>query len=104
MVAAVVLALIVLSAIFAPYLAPVDPFKGSMLRRLKPIGFRRATRLGGDELGRDMLSSRLIYGGAALAVHRRRARGPLAFVIGLPRIGIFAGYVGGRVNTLIMRT
>ena len=50
-----------LAAIFAPLLAPSDPYKTSMIRRLKPIG-SPGHLLGTDELGRDMLS-RLIYGG-----------------------------------------
>src|SRR3954469_22991714 len=58
--AAVVL-LIVLAAIFAPLIAPFDPYKESIVGRLKPFGWR-GHMLGTDELGRDMLS-RLIYGG-----------------------------------------
>ena len=61
MVALTIIVLIVLAAIFAPYVAPADPYRGSMLRRLKPIGFP-GYPLGADELGRDMLT-RLIYGG-----------------------------------------
>ena len=61
MVALGVIPLIVLAAIFAPFIAPADPYRGSMLRRLRPIGFP-GYPLGGDELGRDMLT-RLIYGG-----------------------------------------
>ena len=57
---AVVLALI-LMAVFAPFVAPADPYRASMLRRLRPIG-TEGFPLGTDELGRDMLS-RLIYGG-----------------------------------------
>ncbi len=49
-----VVILMVLSAVFAPLLAPFDPTKTSMLYRLKPIGFRDFL-LGTDELGRDML-------------------------------------------------
>ena len=58
--AAIVL-LIVLAAIFAPLIAPFDPYKESIVGRLKPFGWRDHL-LGTDELGRDMLS-RLIYGG-----------------------------------------
>ena len=58
--AGVVLALI-LAAIFAPYLGMADPYKGSMIARLKPIG-TAGHPLGTDEQGRDMLA-RLIYGG-----------------------------------------
>ncbi len=59
--AAIVILTIVLAAIFAPWIAPGDPYRGSMLRRLKPVG-DAAFLLGSDELGRDMLT-RLIYGG-----------------------------------------
>ena len=47
---------VVLSAIFAPWITPIDPYKGIMLRRLKPIG-TPGYWLGTDELGRDMLSA-----------------------------------------------
>ena len=58
---ALIVLLIVLSAIFAPLLAPFDPYKESVILRLKPWGYR-GHLLGTDELGRDLLS-RLIYGG-----------------------------------------
>ena len=56
-----VIILIVLSAIFAPWLAPMDPEKSSMANRLRPIGYKKYL-LGTDEQGRDMLS-RLLWGG-----------------------------------------
>lgn len=96
---AVILAL-VLAAIFAPYIAPADPFKASMLRRLKPVGFP-GYPLGADELGRDMLS-RLIYGGR-LSLFMGVTPVLMAFVVG-SAFGILAGYVGGALNTAIMRT
>ncbi len=99
MTALAVILVIVLAAIFAPYIAPADPFKGSMLRRLKPIGFP-GYPLGGDELGRDMLT-RLIYGGR-LSIFMGVLPVLCAFVVG-SSIGIFAGYVGGWINTLLMR-
>src|SRR3984893_5053013 len=58
--AAIVLS-IVLAALFAPLIAPFDPYKESIVGRLKPLGWR-GHLLGTDELGRDMLS-RLLYGG-----------------------------------------
>ncbi|TZG32149.1 ABC transporter permease [Agrobacterium sp. B1(2019)] len=100
MVALALLVLLVLIAIFAPYLAPYDPAKGSVIRRLKPIG-TEGYILGTDELGRDMLS-RLIYG-ARLSLIMGVVPVPIAFVIG-SAIGIVAGYTGGLINTLIMRT
>jgi peptide/nickel transport system permease protein len=96
---AIILALI-LMAIFAPYIAPADPIRGSMLRRLRPIG-TPGYPLGADELGRDMLS-RLIYGGR-LSLFMGLTPVLMAFVIG-SALGIFAGYVGGKINTAIMRT
>ncbi|MGB9646441.1 MAG: hypothetical protein WCB44_15155, partial [Stellaceae bacterium] len=58
---AAVVVLIVLAALLAPALAPFDPYKESIIGRLKPFGWR-GHLLGTDELGRDMLS-RLLYGG-----------------------------------------
>ena len=98
--AACVILLIVLAAILAPLVAPADPYKGSMIRRLKPI-LDANYLLGSDELGRDMLT-RLIYGGR-LSLFMGVLPVVSAFLIG-SSIGIFAGYVGGWVNTLIMRT
>lgn len=100
MIALGIIVLLVLMAILAPYLAPADPVKGSMLRRLRPIG-TPGYPLGADELGRDMLS-RLIFG-ARLSLFMGVTPVLMAFVIG-SGLGIFAGYVGGRLNTAIMRT
>jgi peptide/nickel transport system permease protein len=98
--AACIILIIVLSAVFAPWVAPADPYKGSMLRRLKPV-LDGTYLLGSDELGRDMLS-RLIYGGR-LSLFMGVFPVVCAFLIG-SSVGIFAGYVGSWVNTLIMRT
>lgn len=100
LVALTIIVLLVLMAIFAPYLAPYDPAKGSVIRRLKPIGTPGYV-LGTDELGRDMLS-RLIHG-ARLSLIMGVVPVPIAFLIG-STIGIIAGYAGGLANTLIMRT
>jgi peptide/nickel transport system permease protein len=92
--------LIALAAVFAPLLAPFDPLKTSMAYRLKPIGFRQFL-LGTDELGRDMLS-RLIWGGR-MSLLMRLVPVVLATCFG-GTLGVIAGFVGGRVNMLIMRT
>jgi peptide/nickel transport system permease protein len=89
----------ILMAVFAPWLAPQDPFDGTMIRRLSPIG-TEGYPLGADELGRDMLS-RLIYG-ARLSLFMGVVPVLIAFVIGAT-IGIAAGYAGGWVNSVIMR-
>jgi peptide/nickel transport system permease protein len=97
--ALVVLVLLVL-AVFGPWLAPMDPYQSSILKRLKPIGFP-GHLLGTDELGRDMLS-RLIVG-TRLSLFIGITPVICAFVIGSV-IGITAGYAGGWVNTSMMRT
>lgn len=100
MVCLAILGLIVLAAIFAPLIAPADPYKSSVLRRLLPIGSPNHI-LGTDELGRDMLS-RLIYGGR-LSLVMGIAPVLFALLIG-SLLGITAGFVGGKTNTAIMRT
>ena len=97
--AAALLALVVGAALFAPWLAPADPYKASMLRRLAPIG-TAGFLLGTDELGRDMVS-RLMYGGR-LSLLMGALPVLFAFVIGTA-IGLVAGYVGGFVNSAVMR-
>jgi peptide/nickel transport system permease protein len=100
MVAAAVVLVLILLALFGPYLTPADPYKSSMLSRLKPIG-TVGFPLGTDELGRDMLSRLMV--GARLSLFMGITPVLIAFMIG-SAIGLFAGYVGGRVNTVIMRT
>ena len=99
MISIVVLAIIIGAAIFAPWIAPADPFKASMMNRLLPIG-SPGHWLGTDELGRDMLT-RLMYGGR-LSLLMGVVPVLSAFVIGTS-IGLLAGYVGGRTNMLTMR-
>jgi peptide/nickel transport system permease protein len=98
--AGIAILIIVLLALLAPYVAPQDPYKAMTLRRLKPMG-TDGFPLGTDELGRDMLS-RLIYGGR-LSLFMGVTPVFLALMIG-SAIGITAGYVGGWINTVLMRT
>ena len=93
-----IILLIVSAAVFAPWLA-ADPYKASMLNRLLPIG-SEGHLLGTDELGRDMIS-RLMYGGR-ISLLMGVIPVLAAFAIGTS-IGLFAGYVGGKVNMSIMR-
>jgi peptide/nickel transport system permease protein len=95
-----VIAIIVLIAIFAPLLAPFDPNKTSMIYRLKPIGFKNFL-LGTDELGRDM-ASRLMYGGRVSLVMGITPVCVASIIGGL--LGVMAGFFGGRLNMMIMRT
>lgn len=100
MVCVAILLAIFLSALLAPWLHLADPYQGSMIRRLRHIG-TPGYPLGTDELGRDMLA-RLVYGGR-LSLVIGVSPVILAFGIGT-MLGLLAGYVGGWVNTAIMRT
>lgn len=95
-----IILLVVLASVFAPYLAPLDPYKTSMAFRLKPMGFRNFL-LGTDELGRDILS-RLLYGGRT-SLLMGIVPVTLATLVG-GSLGVIAGFMGGKVNMAIMRT
>jgi peptide/nickel transport system permease protein len=97
---ALIVLTIVALAIAAPLVAPADPYRTSMLNRLLAPGAPHHV-LGTDELGRDMLT-RLIYGGR-LSLFMGLTPVINALLIG-GALGILAGYVGGAVNTGIMRT
>lgn len=98
--AGIIILLLILMALLAPYIAPQDPYRGMTPRRLRPPG-TEGYPLGTDELGRDMLS-RLIYG-ARLSLVMGVTPVFIALFIG-SAIGIAAGYVGGWLNTILMRT
>ena len=93
------LTLIILGALLAPWLSPGDPAVGSVLKRLKPVG-TPGHPLGTDELGRDMLT-RLLYGGRT-SLLMGITPVALALLIG-GTLGMVAGFLGGRVNAVIMR-
>ncbi|WP_035984570.1 ABC transporter permease [Leptolyngbya sp. KIOST-1] len=97
---ACVLLALVLIAIFAPVLAPYGPSEGSLVDRLLPIGSAGHV-LGTDELGRDMLS-RLMYGGR-MSLLMGILPVAIAFALGTS-LGLLAGFFGGWINTIIMRT
>ena len=100
LLAALMILVLLAMAAFGPWLAPADPYGSSMLNRLKPIG-TPGYPLGADELGRDLLS-RLIVG-TRLSLFMGITPVLCAFAIGAT-IGLVAGYAGGPVNTVIMRT
>ncbi len=100
MACALILALIFISALIAPWPHLADPYQGSMIRRLRHIA-TPGYPLGTDELGRDMLA-RLVYGGR-LSLIVGISPVVFAFCIGTS-LGLIAGYAGGKVNTAIMRT
>jgi peptide/nickel transport system permease protein len=97
---AAVIIIIVALAVFAPWIAPKDPYRTSMAFRLRPIGFRDF-HLGTDELGRDILS-RLIHGGR-MSLLMGVVPVVFATLIG-GFLGVLAGFIGGKLNMAIMRT
>ena len=96
----IVVALLLASALFAPLLAPQDPTLLDTALRFRPPFTDWHFPLGTDELGRDTLS-RLLWGGrVSLTV------GLVAMVTTVMTgalIGITAGFIGGFVDTLLMR-
>lgn len=98
------LLLLVIPTLFAAQIAPYNPIKGSLSKRLKPpawiAGGSTAHLLGTDKMGRDILS-RIIHGARISLVVSLVA----IFVSGSigTILGLIAGYFGGRTDTIIMR-
>lgn len=86
-------------AFIGPALAPFPPQQMDFIHKLSPPG--AAHPLGTDWLGRDVLS-RLLHG-TSITLLIGVIPIAIAIVIGVPT-GAIAGYFGGRVETLIMRT
>lgn len=95
----VVILLLVALAVAAPWLGLPDPNAVDTANRLRPI-FHPGHILGTDEFGRDMLS-RLVWGGRTSLVTGLTATA-FSAVVGIV-LGICAGFMGGRVDSLIMR-
>ncbi|MFM0365511.1 ABC transporter permease [Paraburkholderia sediminicola] len=91
------LLVIVLAAVFAPWLAPYNPLQQHIVARLEPPSAE--FWLGTDSFGRDVLS-RLIYG-ARVSLLVGFVAILIAMCIG-SALGILAGYLGGVVDQFIM--
>jgi peptide/nickel transport system permease protein len=90
--------LLILVAIFAPWISPYDPYKVNLPDSMQQPSARHL--LGTDEMGRDVLS-RIIYG-SRIAVLVGFVVVALAGVVGM-LLGLLAGYFGGWTETIIMR-
>jgi peptide/nickel transport system permease protein len=98
MVGLVFLLLLAAVALLAPVIAPHDPTAQDLLNRLhQPNG---EFLLGTDQFGRDQLS-RLMYG-ARVSLLVGLGTMAIAVLIGVP-LGLLAGFVGGKLDTLISR-
>lgn len=106
-VALAVTVLLLLVALFAPWIAPQNPYdlqNLSLMDARRPPGFVGSGGyvhlLGTDAQGRDLLSA-IIYG-LRISIEISLAAGVIALTIGAT-LGVLAAYVGGWVETLVMR-
>ena len=102
-IGAVIVVVFLLVALFAPWLAPKDPYAQLLLSEVRQgsiPGAREGFPLGVDQLGRDLLS-RLIYGS-----RQSLLIGVVSTVLGAAvgmLLGVLAGAFGGWVDTVVMR-
>ncbi len=104
---AIVLGLCLAAALFAPWVAPHNPFDLRTLNLLDALtppaweeGGKSEYVLGTDDQGRDVLSA--IMFGARISLLVGLAAVALAVVLGVS-LGLLAGYVGGKIDAFIMR-
>jgi peptide/nickel transport system permease protein len=105
--AALVAAIMILGAVFAPFVAPHDPFdlaklelNNSLLPPAWTEGGLRTYPLGTDDQGRDVLST-ILYG-SRISLLVGLASVVFALLLGVG-LGLLSGYVGGRLDAVIMR-
>jgi peptide/nickel transport system permease protein len=94
----VIVAVFVLVALLASFIAPYPPNEGDLAQRLKPPSAEHW--LGTDALGRDVLS-RVIHG-AQVSLQIQVVAVLIALVLGT-LLGMFGGYYGGMTDNVIMR-
>lgn len=106
-VASLVVALFLVGAALAPWLAPQDPFDPVNLQLMNAFlppawtdGGELAFVLGTDDQGRDMLSA-ILYG-SRISLTVGLSAVAFAAVLGVT-LGLLAGYVGGWVEVILMR-
>jgi peptide/nickel transport system permease protein len=106
-VSAIVLVVCLGAALFAPWIAPHNPFDLKTLNLLDalspPVGMSGARPgyvLGTDDQGRDVLSA--IMFGTRISLLVGLAAVALAIVLGVS-LGLIAGYAGGKLDAFIMR-
>lgn len=98
MLGLVIIAVFILLALFAPAIAPYDPYQQQWEAKLEDPSIQHLA--GTDELGRDILS-RLIFG-ARISLSIGFLIETLAILIGVT-LGCIAGYYGGIWDSIIMR-
>ncbi|WP_340108978.1 ABC transporter permease [Pikeienuella sp. HZG-20] len=96
-----VLILLLLIAVFAPFLTQHDPYTQDLMARMQPPAFLGGDwnhPLGTDRLGRDYLA-RLVYG-ARISLLIGTVAALISGVIGTA-MGVAAGFFGGKVDTVV---
>lgn len=98
LVSAILILLFVLATVFAPLIAPCDPYEQDLYNKAANPSLEHP--LGTDSLGRDILS-RMLYGGrVSLLVGLLPTT--ISMVLGTV-LGMVAGFVGGKTDNIIMR-
>ena len=108
---AIIVALLVIAAVFAPWLAPHDPLVGKLRDQDRPPIWQESSPISGkeplwdyplgtDPLGRDMLS-RIIWGARYSMLIASVVL--LSGAIGGTILGLIAGYFGGIYDEILMR-
>lgn len=101
-VGAVLLFCLVTTAIFCPVLAPHDPLKQNIMKRLRPPVWLKGgsvdNLLGTDHLGRDILSR--VMHGTRISLVVGVAAVIMQVIIGVA-LGLLAGYHGGKIDSVI---
>ena len=96
-VAIIIILIFLLSAIFAPWLAPYDPNEMTLEMMEAPS---KMHLLGTDDLGRDLLS-RIIWG-TQISLFVGVSTVAISLILGVV-LGVVAGYYGGWADMIIMR-
>lgn len=94
----IIIALMVVMAIFAPIISPYDPYKQDLNSTLQPMSKEHI--FGTDAMGRDVFS-RIVYGtriSLAVGISSVAIAGTIGLIL-----GVIAGMAGGIVDTVIMR-
>ncbi|OQY41041.1 hypothetical protein B6228_00445 [Candidatus Atribacteria bacterium 4572_76] len=95
---AIIIIVLLILAIFAPYIAPYHYAKGSLKDNYAKPGDKYL--LGADFMGRDVLS-RIIYG-TRISLSVGIIGALTAFIIGV-LYGLISGYYGGKIDNIMMR-
>jgi ABC-type dipeptide/oligopeptide/nickel transport system permease subunit len=93
-----IICMVTLMAVFAPFISSHNPYRQDLYRVLEKPS--KTHWLGTDNLGRDLLA-RVIYG-SRISLYAGLVSMTISAVIGI-LVGLIAGYCGGTVDNILMR-